>query len=850
MAGKTFSIEIQPRIPSQLARLEELANDLLYSWDRSVRALFHRLDDELWQTSGHSPKVFLRRISQERLEEAIHDQVFMEDFNRVLSVYDTYKKSRHTSEIQSLDPETDLVAYFCAEFGFHESLPIYSGGLGILAGDHCKAASDLAIPFVAMGLLYRQGYFTQTIDSLGNQIPHYATTDFADLPITPALDPKGNEVQVSVVSNNSTIHIKVWEARAGRIKLYLLDTDIPENNEDNRSITYRLYGGDKSTRIQQEIVLGVGGVRALAALGLKPTIWHINEGHSAFQIIERCYQLVRDGMPFNSAIELVAAGTIFTTHTPVPAGHDIFEHALIDKYLDNYETQLGISRDDFLSLGVSPGNQGGFNMTALAMRGSRFQNGVSRIHGTIASQMEGYVWPQIPHQENPISYVTNGVHVPTFLAREWLNLFDMRFKEWRNKLTDPSYWECIDEIPDHRYWSLRQSLKGEMMEHVWRRAVQQMRRNGCSEAQMKRLVRFIEPRETDILTLGFARRFATYKRATLLFSDPKRLERLLNDVDRPVILIFAGKAHPHDQPGQHLIRVIHEFSRRPEFEGRILLLEGYDMSLARKLVSGVDVWLNTPEYPLEASGTSGEKAGINGVINLSVLDGWWGEGCTSDNGWGIMPHGQEFDAEYRNQEEAKDLLDIIENEVIPMYYERDGRGYSQEWVQMSKASMRTIIPNFNAQRMVKDYVNNFYSRANNHQKTLSANNNEPAYEVAAWKTRVYDTWPKVKIRRIDEANGPILSGDSLPIRIAADLAGLSSDDVIVECIVGSEDRRGEFQPYEHFIFEAIGQNENNETLFSINLKPSLPGKQLYKLRMYPSHRLLANRFESGCMLWI
>jgi len=850
MAGKTFSIEIQPRIPSQLARLEELANDLLYSWDRSVRALFHRLDEELWQTSGHSPKVFLRRISQERLEEAVQDQVFMEDFNRVLSVYDTYKKPSRKSEIKSLDPETDLVAYFCAEFGFHESLPIYSGGLGILAGDHCKAASDLAIPFVAVGLLYRQGYFTQTIDNIGNQIPHYSTTDFADLPIHPALDQNGNEVKVSVVSNKNTIHIKVWEVRAGRIKLLLLDTDIPENNEDNRSITYRLYGGDKSTRIQQEIVLGIGGVRALAALGLKPTIWHINEGHSAFQIVERCYQLVRDGMTFNSALELVAAGTVFTTHTPVPAGHDIFEHALVDKYLDDFDGNLGISRDEFLSLGVSPGNQGGFNMTALAMRGSRFQNGVSRIHGDVASQMEGYIWPQVPNKENPISYVTNGVHVPTFLAREWVALFDMRFKEWRNKLTDASYWDCIDEIPDHRFWSLRQSLKGEMMEHVWRRAVQQMRRNGCSEAQVKRLVRFIEPRETDILTLGFARRFATYKRATLLFSDPKRLERLLNMVDRPVILIFAGKAHPHDQPGQHLIRVIHEFSRRPEFEGRILLLEGYDMSLARKLVSGVDVWINTPEYPLEASGTSGEKAGINGVVNLSVLDGWWGEGYTGDNGWAIVPHGQEFDAEYRNQEEAKDLLDIIENEVIPMYYERDGRGYSEEWVQMSKASMKTIIPNFNAQRMVKDYINHFYTRANNHQKTLSNNNNEPARELAIWKLKISEIWSKVKIRRIDEVDGPILSGDSLPIHVAADLAGLSPDDVIVECIVGDENRHGQFEPYEHFIFDAIGENDKNETLFSINLKPTRPGKQLYKLRMYPSHRLLANRFEAGYMIWI
>jgi len=850
MTGTLFSLEVQPRIPSKLARLEELANDLLYSWDRNVRALFYRLDVQLWQSCGHSPKVFLRQVAQQRLEQAVQDQVFMEDYNRVLSVYDTYKQQPQIPNANGLTADADLIAYFCAEFGFHESLPIYSGGLGILAGDHCKAASDLAIPFIAVGLLYRQGYFTQTIDNLGNQVAHYATTDFSDLPIVPALDQQGNELHVNVMSNGQSINIKVWEARAGRIKLYLLDTDVTENDEKIRSITHRLYGGDKSTRIQQEIVLGIGGVRALAALGLKPTVWHINEGHSAFQIIERCYQHIQNDLDFDSALELVAAGTVFTTHTPVPAGHDIFEHDLVDKYLDNYEAQLGIGRNNFLNLGASPGNDGSFNMTALAIRGSRFQNGVSRIHGGMASRMEGYVWPQIPEDENPISYVTNGVHVPTFLAREWVNLFDMHFREWRNELNNPDYWQCIDEISDHRYWSLRQSLKGEMMEHVSRRATQQLRRNGSSEAQIKRLMRFIEPRETDILTVGFARRFATYKRASLLFSDPARLARILNDPKRPVMLIFAGKAHPNDKPGQQLIRIIHEFSRRPEFEGRILLLEGYDLSMGRKLVAGVDVWLNTPEYPMEASGTSGEKAGINGVVNLSVLDGWWGEGYTGDNGWAIAPHGQEFEADYRNQEEAKDLLDIIENDVVPMYYERDGRGYSEKWVHISKASMRTIIPNFNAQRMVTDYVKHFYTRASSQHKQLCLNNKQPARELSQWKKKIAQVWPSVKIHRLDESDNKILAGNHLPIRVAVELSNLSADDVIVECIVGVENKRNEFRAHEHFILDAGTVNENGETLFSINLQPNLPGKQFYKVRIYPSHQLLSNRFETGYMLWV
>ncbi len=850
MSGTRFFLEVQPKIPSKLARLEELANDLLYSWDSNVRALFYRLDEELWAPCGHSPKVFLRRVSQRRLEAALNDQVFMEDYNRVLSVYDTYKQQPRRTLHKSIDPETDLIAYFCAEFGFHESLPIYSGGLGILAGDHCKAVSDLGLPFIGVGLLYRQGYFTQTIDNNGKQIAHYATTNFADLPVSPAMDPKGNAIQIQINSAGRNLSINVWEVQAGRIKLYLLDTDLPQNTDEDRFITHRLYGGDKTTRIQQEIVLGIGGVRALAALGYKPTVWHINEGHSAFQLLERCNQYVAEGMDFDSAMELVASNTVFTTHTPVPAGHDIFDASLIDGYLDGIHKQLKISKQKFMALGSSPSNPNGFNMTAFAMRSTRFQNGVSRIHGDIASKMEGYVFPQVPHDENPISYVTNGVHVPTFLAREWINLFDMRFREWRNHLNDKKYWACIDEIPDHRYWSLRQSLKTEMLESVCRRMQYQLHRNGCSEAVAKRLMAHVEPHETDILVFGFARRFATYKRAALLFSDPERLARIVNNPKRPVMFIFAGKAHPEDQPGQELIRIIHDFSRRPEFEGKVILLEGYDLSLARRLVSGVDVWLNTPEYPMEASGTSGEKAGINGVINLSVLDGWWGEGYDGENGWGIAPHGSKFDADYRYQEEAKDLLDIIENEAIPRYFERDGRGYSERWVKMSKASMRTIIPNYNAQRMAMDYLNKFYSRACDHNKRLSANNRALASELAQWKLKVAEVWPSVSLRRTDEQQERILSGVSMPIRISANLNGLSPKDVIVECVVGRSSKTQEFTPHQHYLLEPTGEIDRGETVFGIDLTPELPGQQYYKLRMYPHHKALANRFETGFMIWL
>ena len=852
MTGTRYTLEVRPRIPEPLARLEELANDLLYSWDRQVRGLFYRLDHELWEACRHSPKVFLRRVSQQRLEEALDNRVFMEEYNRALSGYDTYHQAPPLAEIEDhLHPERDLVAYFCAEFGLHESLPIYSGGLGILAGDHCKAASDLSLPFVAVGMLYPQGYFTQTIDGHGNQVAEYGPNDFAHLPLSPALDSDGKEVHIAIELPGRNLTLKVWRATAGRIRIYLLDSDLPENAEADRAITHQLYGGDTNTRIQQEIVLGIGGVRALRALGLRPTVWHINEGHAAFQILERCRELVDKGMDFDGALELVAAGTVFTTHTPVPAGHDIFDHNLVATYFDTFARRLGIGMEEFAQFGSNPGNHGGFNMTALALRGSRFHNGVSRIHGGVASRMEAYVWPQVPHEENPIRYVTNGVHVPTFLAREWVTLFNMHFgSEWRNELRNGEYWSRVDEIPTQTFWSLRQTLKSELFKDVRRRTLLQHRRNGSSEAEIQRLTRFLDPQDTDVLVLGFARRFATYKRATLLFSEPDRLARLLTDEKRPVVLVFAGKAHPHDLPGQHLIQVIHEYSRRPEFEGHIILLEGYDLALGRKLVTGVDVWINTPEYPLEASGTSGQKAGVNGVMNLSVLDGWWGEGYEGDNGWAIAPHGPQFDAGYRNREEADDLLNIIEHEVIPLYYERGGHGLPEPWVNMSKAAMRSSIPRFNSQRMVMDYVEGFYGPANLQAKRLADDGGAPAVNLAKWKRKISDNWPKVAVRRLDHVTEELIAGDSLPIRVAARLADLVPEDVTVECLVGTESEEQKFVVQERFTLEPKGTNAEGETLFQLDLEPSLPGLQYYKLRMYPSHELMTHPFETGCMVWV
>ena len=852
MTETVYELEVRPTIPSQLFGLIELSDNLLYSWDRNARSLFYRLEATLWEQCGHNPKVFLRRISQRTLDEAVEDNIFMEEYSRVMSSFNSYvSKNTHHDIDDYLNVHSDLIAYFCAEFGLHESFPIYSGGLGILAGDHCKAVSDLGVPFVAIGLLYRQGYFNQAIDGNGKQIASYKTTSFSELPIVPAVNANGERILIEVEMGNRIVKLKAWKAMAGHTTMYFLDSNHADNSQEDQQITFRLYGGDKTTRIQQEIVLGIGGVRLIRELGLQPTAWHINEGHAAFQIIERCRELLRDDIDFQTALELVASGTVFTTHTPVPAGHDIFSEGLMTEYFQSCCKKLNMNFADFMSLGQSPIDPKSFNMTALALRGSRFHNGVSRIHGDVASQMESYVWPQTPVDENPIRYVTNGVHVPTFLARDWLNLFDMRFREWRNKLLDENYWECIDEIPDHRFWSLRQELKSQMLNETCRSTISRYHRNNCNEAITQRVVQHIKEPENDVLVLGFARRFATYKRATLLFRDPERLARLLNDPNRPVIMIFAGKAHPKDEPGQELIRAIHEFAHRPEFLGKIILLEGYNMAMARNLVAGVDVWVNTPEYPLEASGTSGQKAAINGVLNLSVLDGWWGEGYNGKNGWGIAPHSAETPAEIRDSEEAGDLLNFLEHEIIPTFYNRGVQGYSKEWVKLSKESMKSCIPRFNASRMVMDYVKNLYMPATFQYKRLKQDNLAPARELAIWKAKIRKHWQNISLERVDQACTNIQEGETLTIRVKAQLNGLSAHDVAIECMLDNQldNQHNNFENPDCFLFNHEAEEEGAQ-IFTLDLKPDDSGMNLYKIRMFPCHELLSHPLETGYMIWL
>jgi starch phosphorylase len=847
-----YQFEVRPQIPLRLARLEELAGDLYYSWSSQVRGLFLYLDSDLWHACGHNPKLFLRRVAYQKLDAAENDHVFMESYNRALLEYDTYmSEAPPCLDGPCLRAGEDLVAYFCFEFGLHESVPIYSGGLGILAGDHCKAASDLGIPLVGVGLLYRHGYFNQRIDRHGRQIVDFAPTDFSHLPLSPLLGDGGEELRVAVDFPGRKVWLRVWQAMAGRIRLLLLDSDLAENEDEDRSITHSLYGGGAGMRIAQAIVLGIGGVRALRALGMKPTVWHINEGHAAFQILERCRELVASGIAFNAALELVAAATVFTTHTPVPAGHDIFGPELVHYHFSSWFQALGLEQDSFMALGATPLSHGGFNMTSLALQGSRFHNGVSRIHGGVASEMEAHAWPEIPPDENPIGYITNGVHVPTILSSRWQALFDNQFSgQWRNNLLDVEYWSRIDSIPDLTYWSTRQTLKAEMLAYLQRRVTRELRRHEYSEVEIARLTRYLDPANSDTLILGFARRFATYKRATLLFEDLPRLTRLLTDPDRPVLLLFAGKAHPNDVPGQRLIQHIHEISMRHEFQGRILVLEDYNLTLARWLVVGVDVWLNTPEYPLEASGTSGQKAAINGVINLSVLDGWWAEAYDGGNGWGITAGTHYNSPEERNRDECQILLDILEDAVIPIYYERNGHGFSEGWIARSKASMKTVLPRFNAGRMIHDYVVNQYVPASLHGRALAEDAAAPAQALGKWKHQIAAHWHEINLRRIDTPVEQVEAGGTLSILVGVTRGPFAAEDIAVECLLGPCSGTEDFAPEQRFLLSATRVAENGELVYELRLEASMSGLQCYKIRAYPFHPSLAHRFETGRMTWL
>ena len=690
-------------IPARINRLRDIAYNYWWAWNPNATDLFNRIDPQLWESIYHNPVQFLRNVRQRNLTAVANNPTWLADYDAVVVAFDAYMNRKDTWFKRTYPTEKSTIAYFSAEFGLHESLPIYSGGLGILAGDHIKEASDLDLPLVAVGFIYPQGYFRQRLDHSGWQEAVYSKMSFADIAARPALTPDGNEVVVDVELPGRTIYAKVYHLQIGRMSLYLLDTDIHPNSPADRDLSARLYGGDHELRVAQELVLGVGGVRALRQMGIAPAVWHMNEGHSAFLVLELAREYVAQGVPFMQAFDMVRDQAVFTTHTPVPAGNDAFSLDLIDKYFAKFWDQLGISRDAFMNIAMQQQSWGpSFAMTVLALRLSEMHNGVSKLHGQVARSMWQWLYPGKSHDEVPITSVTNGIHTSSWLAPTMRNLFDRTLgADWYEHLDNPATWQALKSSDDSEFWQARLSLKRTLVEFVRERLAQRHTRLGFPPVAWPMF-------DDTILTIGFARRFATYKRATLLFKDADRLKAILNNPERPIQMVFAGKAHPADEPGKHFIQDVYRRSQEPGFAGRIIFLEEYDMCVARALVQGVDVWLNTPRRPYEASGTSGQKASLNGIPNLSILDGWWPEAYDGTNGWAIGTE-QEYDnLDAQDWDDAQHLYQLLETEVAPAYYDRDASGVSARWVAIAKSAIMTCAPKFSTQRMLKEYVNRLY----------------------------------------------------------------------------------------------------------------------------------------------
>ena len=849
-------LEITPTIPGSLGRLPELAANLFFSWHRPIRALFEDLDPELWKQTNGNLRLILRCLNQRTLEQRGADEAYLARYHLALQTLDGY--------LRLAAGEGTLVAYFCAEYGFHESFPIYSGGLGVLAGDYCKAASDERANFVAVGLLYEQGYFTQTVDNDGVQHAEYLEHDPRDLPVEPVRTPAGDWVKVSVRVAAREVVARVWKAQVGRVPVYLLDTNCAENAPSDRDITHRLYGGDESTRVRQEMILGIGGVRALRAVGLQPAVWHLNEGHAAFLILELLREQLGGGLPFNAALEAVAAACVFTTHTPVAAGHDAFGLELIVQHLEGFIRELGIPVERFLELARAPAAPGLFNMTRLALNGTRHVNGVSRIHGAVSARLCADQWPEVRPEDNPVGFVTNGVHVPTFLHQRWMEFFDRELGgEWREHLRDAEFWRALEQVPDERYWATAQDVKSRMLANVRERLQREYERKGGSPAQLRHVTRLLDPQRPDVLTLGFARRFATYKRATLLLRDRARLARLMNNPERPVVLLFAGKAHPADEPGKQVLRELRQLMMSQEFVGRVIFLEDYDLQLARSLVSGVDVWLNNPIAPLEASGTSGIKAAINGRLNLSILDGWWAEGWAHDNGWGIPPANVQ-DPERRDTLEAEMILGTLAEEVLPLYYDRDDTGCPRDWVKRSKRAMTTVIPRFNMRRVLFDYTRGLYAPAAAHSRRLAADAFTGARTLADWKLRVRAAWPKVSLKLLSDTTRDLPRGERLRLRVAAALNGLAPADVRIEFAARRLLPQADLSPpplssyaqapragsWQAALSATDEQDPDGAVIFALDVEPPECGQFRTELRVYPWHELLSHPYELGLMKWL
>lgn len=702
-------------MPERITRLVEIAYNLWWTWHPEAQELFQRIDARLWEDVYHNPVLFLQEVRQSSLDEAANSPEFIRAYHNILTAFDEYHVFDQTWFKQTYpDKMNKPIAYFSAEFGLHECLPIYSGGLGVLSGDHTKEASDLGLPFIGVGFLYPQGYFKQVITPDGDQEAYYVKVRFAEVPARPAFTADGKEVVVSVALPargdlpDRRVHAKVYQIQVGHVPLYLMDTDIHPNAPEDRELSARLYGGDEEMRLAQEKVLGVGGVRALRALGVEPAVFHMNEGHSAFLVLERARELVQKGLNFTQAADIVRKTSVFTTHTPVPAGHDAFPFHMMDRYFPHWHEELKISREEFLNLARQDQSWGPtFSMTVLALKMSGKHNGVSKLHGEVSRKMWSWLWPDKSVDDVPITYVTNGIHTETWLAPEMKAMFDKYLdKDWVLRIDDQTMWDKVNEIPDETLWEVVNQLRSRLIDFVRMRTRQRMIRLRMHPNDIQATVDLLNPKA---LTIGFARRFATYKRATLLFHDTERLKRIVyGGGTRPVQFVFAGKAHPRDEPGKNFIREVYHRSHEAGLAGRLIFIEDYDMNVARQMVAGVDMWQNTPRRPLEASGTSGQKAGLNGSPNFSILDGWWAEGYNGKNGWAIGNDDEYDSEEAHNHADAMSLYDLLENEIVPAFYERDARGIPHKWIKLVKESIRTVAPQFSMTRMIKEYTNNLY----------------------------------------------------------------------------------------------------------------------------------------------
>jgi starch phosphorylase len=837
------SVTVNPKVPERIGRLQELAYNLWFSWNPQATQLFEKLNGKLWEEVYHNPVKFLIQVCQEDLDRVMDDPDFLNLYDQVFASYDQYMEEEKWFQKQYPNQQRNPIVYFSAEFGLHESLPIYSGGLGLLAGDHCKAASDLGLPFVAVGLLYKHGYFTQCINNQGLQQSEYPCLNFAEMPIKNVTDENGKDVIITLEFPNRKVYVKLWQVNVGIITLYLLDADIQLNSPEDRMLTGQLYGGGNDMRISQEIILGIGGVKALRAIGVDPCAWHINEGHAAFLCCERLRELVNQGLPLATAKEAVRSNTLFTTHTPVPAGHDKFDQAMIEKYLHNVYGEMGMSRDDFVKLATDGSDK--FNMTILAMNLSSFTNGVSKLHGQVTRKMFHHIYEPIPLEEVPVGSVTNGVHTKTWLAQELANLFNQYMgNDWQKDIANPSIWEQINNIPDEQLWNVHKELKQKNIDYVRQNLKTQREHNRESLNRIKEVDNYLAP---EALTIGFARRFATYKRAGLLFRDKDRLAQMLNNPDRPVQIIFAGKAHPADHPGKELIKLIYDASNDDRFKGKIVFLENYDINMARHLVQGVDVWLNTPRWPMEASGTSGMKAGLNGILNCSVLDGWWPEGYNGNNGFAIGEDKEYPSEEEQDRDDTLYLYSVLEDQVIPSYY-GDKNGYSKDWVAKMKECLMTIPWEFSTERMVKDYTNNYYVNCINRGIEYKNNNYEISAKVKGFKQFILENWHQVMVQSV-ETNGKegMFVGEELYLEAQVKLGPIWYKDVCVEIVFGNEDGNtlnnvnNVPMQYVEQVAEGIHRFKG-----SFMLEQGTLG---YTIRVRPESPHFANKFELPLVTW-